>query len=103
MSVNEQRKKCAEVKSSSGRCWTSRHNSLLSSDPTANVFISTASHLITWASVLKSGGRRLIPVRSFIQMTDRGTSVILTVESLKGLHTGLGCGCVKFVEMSARS
>src|SRR6266704_227011 len=57
LSVNEQRRNCAEVKWNSSRCWTLRLNRLLYSDRVANVFIPTALGSITSASVLKSGGK----------------------------------------------
>ena len=50
------RKRFANRKQNFGRCWTSRLNLLRYTDPTANVSMSIASHLITWVLVSRSGG-----------------------------------------------
>ena len=87
---------------SSGRCWTSRLNLSVYTDPTVNVSISTASHLITWVSVLKSGGRRL-SAGAFVHPDDRGAGAKLfrSCSSLRGRPTSWSCGCTRAMEVTA--
>src|SRR5229473_1724826 len=82
LSVNEQRRNCAEVKWNSSRCWTLRLNRLLYSDRVANVFIPTALGSITSALVLKSGGKHpgiFFRPGFFIQMTENGRRELITI------------------------
>src|SRR5258707_14229444 len=87
------------MKWSSGRCWTSHVNLLRYSDRTANAFMPTASRSITSALTLKSGGRDLIAVSSFILMTVNGCRTILTVLSLVALVARWSFGCARATEV----
>src|SRR6266849_3882348 len=83
LSVNEQRRNCAEVKWNSSRCWTLRLNRSLYSDRVANVFIPTALGSITSALVLKNGSKYpeiiLCPRRLFIQMTENVRRALIPI------------------------
>src|SRR6266404_5093135 len=95
------RRHYASVKQSSDRCWTSRLNLYACTDPTLNLCISTASELITWALVLKSGGRRLSVMHSFIQMTERESKTTLIIPALQDRPTSWSCGCARAMEVTA--
>src|SRR5260370_15933125 len=84
---------------SSGRCWTLRLKLLRCTDPTASAFMPTALRSITSALVLKSGGRRLIAVCTFILMTGNGCSTLLIVLFLAVSFGGLSCGWAKGSEI----
>src|SRR5260370_35200175 len=87
LSVNEQRRNCAEMRWSSGRCWTLRLKLLRCTDPTASAFMPTALRSITSALVLKGGGRRLVAGCTFILMTGNTCSIFLV-----GLFLGAPLG-----------
>src|SRR5580704_14804378 len=76
-----QKTRSVNKRQSSGKCWTSRLNLFGYTDPIANVSMSTASHLITWGLLLKSGARHKLRVRSFIQTTGSGTGLFCRSQS----------------------
>src|SRR5258708_6933054 len=68
-------------------------------DPTANGFMSTVLDLSTPALLSNSGGRHRLSVRSFIQTTGSGNSIILLVLRLTVLLASWNCDYAKVMEV----
>src|SRR4029077_19930024 len=98
MSARRPNKNLKHRRWSSGRFWISHLNLLRYTDPNASGFMPIALGSITPALVLKSGGKHKLRVRSFIQTTGSGNSLILPVLSPTGLRTSWNCDYAEVME-----